>query len=230
MRPKTLLSWSTGKDAAWTLHELRRANEVDVIGLVSVVSRGADRVAMHSVREQLLQQQAGAARVPLWTADIPDPCSPAEYATSMQRLVERARAAGVTNFAFGDLYLEDVRARREENLRGTGLTPIFPLWGRRPRALAQEMVAAGLRAVLVSVDPNQLDPKFCGRIFDDALLRDLPQAVDPCGERGEFHTFTFAGPMFAEKIDVLVGETVMRDGYAYADLLASSSHGRSVNE
>ncbi|HVJ92145.1 MAG TPA: hypothetical protein VM580_20235 [Labilithrix sp.] len=219
MRPKVLVSWSSGKDAAWALHVLRRQATVDIVGLVSVVSRGDDRVAMHAVRERLLEAQAERAGLPLWKAPIPDPCSAEQYAAAMSRVVDEARAAGVTQFAFGDLYLEDVRAAREQKLASTGLRPIFPIWGRPPAELAREMVSAGLRAKLVSIDPRRLDRSFAGRTYDDGLLDALPADVDPCGERGEFHTFVHDGPMFSAPIHVANGAVTERDGYVYADLL-----------
>lgn len=221
-RPRVLLSWSSGKDSAWALHVLRAAGEVELAGLVTTVNEAHGRVAMHAVRESLLEQQAQAAGLPLWRVPIPHPCSNAEYEAAMGRLVARAVAEGVQAMAFGDLFLEDVRRYREERLAGSGLAPLFPLWGRLTDALAREMVAAGLRAVLSCVDPRQLDPRFAGRIFDAALLdelHELSNGVDLCGERGEFHTFAYAGPMFRREIALRVGETVERDGFVFSDLL-----------
>jgi uncharacterized protein (TIGR00290 family) len=225
-RPRVLLSWSSGKDSAWALHVLRSAGEVELAGLVTTVNEAHGRVAMHAVRESLLEAQAEAAGLPLWRVPIPSPCSNAEYQAAMGRLVARAVAEGVEAMAFGDLFLEDVRRYREEHLAGTGLAPLFPLWGRPTQALAREMVAGGLRAVLTCVDPRQLDRRFAGRIFDAALLDELqalPNGVDPCGERGEFHSFAYAGPMFRREIPLRVGETLERDGFVFSDVLPTGS-------
>ena len=221
-RPRVLLSWSSGKDSAWALHVLRSGGEVEVVGLVTTVNEAHGRVAMHAVRESLLEQQAEAAGLPLWRVPIPHPCSNADYEAAMGRLVAEAVAQGVEAMAFGDLFLADVRRYREERLAGSGLAPLFPLWGRPTGALAREMVAAGLRAHLTCVDPRQLDPRFAGRVFDAALLDELealPDGVDPCGERGEFHSFAYAGPMFRHEVAVRVGETVEREGFVFSDLL-----------
>ena len=219
MRPRVLVSWSSGKDAAWTLHVLRQQGAVEIVGLLTVVSRGDDRVAMHAVREALLEAQAERVGAPLWKVPIPAPCSAEEYAAAMARAIGEAREAGVRQFAFGDLFLEDVRAAREEKLAPTGLSAIFPLWGRDTKALATEMIDAGLRARLVSIDPKRLDRSFAGRVLDASLLHDLPPDVDPCGEHGEFHTFVHDGPMFSRPVPVLPGPVTERDGYWYADLL-----------
>lgn len=218
-RPRALLCWSSGKDSAWALHVLRQCGTVDVVGLLTTIDRTQGRVAMHAVREELLEHQAQAAGLPLWKHAIPSRCSNDEYQRSMASTIAAARAAGITAVAFGDLFLEDVRAYRERMMAGTGIAPLFPLWGRDTRALAREMVAGGLVAWLTCVDPAQLDPSFAGRRFDAALLAELPPSVDPCGERGEFHTFACAGPMFSREIPVRVGEAVARDGFAFTDLL-----------
>ena len=217
-RPKTLLSWSSGKDGAWALHVLRQRGEVEVVGLVTTLNEAFERVAMHGVREALLERQAAAAGLPLWKVPIPHPCSNAQYEEAMAALVERALAEGVSAMAFGDLFLADIRAYRERQLAGTGIEPLFPVWGMPTAALAREMVAAGLRARVTCVDPRQLSPDFAGRIFDAAFLDDLPPEVDPCGERGEFHTFCTAGPMFDAPLEVVPGEVVERDGFVFADL------------
>jgi uncharacterized protein (TIGR00290 family) len=218
--PRVLLSWSSGKDSAWTLHVLRRQG-VEVVALLSTFNGEADRVAMHAVRRELVEAQAAAAGLPLWRVDLPSPCSNAVYEEKMAAVIERARGARVTHVAFGDLFLEDVRAYRERQMAGTGIEPLFPLWGRPEgtAALAREMLDGGLRAVLTCVDPQQLAGAFVGRSYDAALLAELPPGVDPCGERGEFHTFCWAGPMFAAPIPVRVGETVTRDGFCFADVL-----------
>ena len=216
---KTLLSWSSGKDSAWALHTLRQDPQIELAGLFCTVNQAFNRVAMHGVRVELLQRQADRLGLPLQIIDIPYPCSNEQYAQVMSEFVTQARAAGVTHFAFGDLFLEDVRRYREERLQGTGISPIFPLWGSDTRELSQTMVVAGLRSVLTCVDPKQLSKDFAGRIFDATLLCDLPADVDPCGENGEFHSFAFDGPMFAQAVDFTLGETVARDGFVFTDLL-----------
>ncbi|MDO8545765.1 MAG: hypothetical protein Q7R68_00250 [Nitrospirales bacterium] len=216
---KALLCWSSGKDSAWTLHVLRRRRDVEVVGLLTTINTAYERVAMHAVRVALLEAQAEAAGLPLWTVPIPNPCSNQEYESAMGDAVRKALAAGITMMAFGDLFLEDVRRYRETQLTGTGLTPIFPVWGLPTDALARDMVAAGLRARLTCVDPKQLPASFAGREFDAALLADLPASVDPCGERGEFHTFAYAGPMFRQPVPIRTGEIVTRDGFVFADLI-----------
>ena len=219
-RPRALLSWSSGKDAAWALHTLRRAGAVEVVGLLTTLNAKFDRVAMHAVRRTLLEAQAEAASLPLLAVPLPWPCSNAEYEAALARALAEARERwGVTHIAFGDLFLEEVRAYRERQLEGTGLTPLFPLWGRPTRALAQEMIAGGLEARLTCVDPKRLPVEFAGRAFDAALLQDLPPDADPCGEAGEFHTFAHAGPMFSHPIPITAGEIVTRDGFVFADLL-----------
>jgi uncharacterized protein (TIGR00290 family) len=221
VKPKALLSWSSGKDCAWALHLIRQRGEVEVVGLVTTFTEAFGRVAMHGVRMELVQAQARAAELPLWTVPLPQPCSNEVYEQQMRSVVERARSEGIQAFAFGDLHLADIRAYRERQLAGTGLEPLFPIWGTPADTplLARAMIASGIRATLTCVDPKQLAPEFVGRAFDQALLSDLPPAVDPCGERGEFHTFCHAGPMFASPIPVYAGETVERDGFWFADLL-----------
>jgi uncharacterized protein (TIGR00290 family) len=218
-RPKALVSWSSGKDSAWTLHVLRQRDEVDVVGLLTTVNEVHDRVAMHAVRTELLRAQANAVELPLWPVPIPSPCSNAEYEAVMAAALARAKQMGVTVVAFGDLFLEDIRRYREEKLQGTGITPIFPIWKMPTDILAREMISAALRARLTCVDPNQLPGSFAGRAFDHALLTDLPPSVDPCGERGEFHTFAHDGPMFQWPVPIKSGEVVERDGFVFADLL-----------
>jgi uncharacterized protein (TIGR00290 family) len=217
---KVLLSWSSGKDSAWALHVLRQTPGVEVAALLTTFNSAVDRVAMHAVRHALVDAQAEAAGLPLWPVPIPSPCPNEIYEARMHEAMARARGEGFTHVAFGDLFLEDVRRYREERLAGTGLDPIFPLWNRPTPALAREMLAGGLQAVLTCVDPKQLDRRFAGRSYDATLLSELPPAVDPCGERGEFHTFCYAGPMFAGLIDVQPGEIVERDGFVFADVTA----------
>jgi uncharacterized protein (TIGR00290 family) len=224
-KPKALLAWSSGKDSAWALHVLRQEDRVEVAGLLTTTNEVFDRVAMHAVRRELVEAQARAAGLPLWIVPIPYPCSNAQYEERMAAALTRAREADITRVAFGDLFLEDVRKYRCERLAGTGLEPLFPLWTRpeNTRALAEEMLAAGLRATITSVDPKRIDPRFAGRDFDLALLSDLPPGSDPCGENGEFHTFCYAGPMFAAPLAIRKGEVIERDGFWFADVLPAAS-------
>jgi uncharacterized protein (TIGR00290 family) len=218
-RPRALLAWSSGKDSAWSLHVLRQQGEVEVVGLLTTVNQAFDRVAMHAVRRELLAAQAAAVGLPLTTVEIPYPCSNAEYEAAMAAAMARARGDGVAAVAFGDLFLEDVRRYREDRMHGTGLAPLFPIWGIPTDVLARRMVDAGLRARLTCVDPKKLPPTFVGRDFDAALLADLPADIDPCGERGEFHSFAYAGPMFERPVPIRNGDVVDRDGFVFADLL-----------
>jgi uncharacterized protein (TIGR00290 family) len=217
---RILLSWSSGKDSAWTLHVLRQRGEYDVVGLLTTFNEVADRVAMHAVRRELVERQAAAARLPLWAVPLPWPCSNEEYESRMARTCVKAISEGIEGVAFGDLFLEDVRAYRMKHMKDTGLEPIFPLWGLPTRALAKEMIAGGTRAKLTCVDTKKLDRSFVGREFDDSLLADLPEEVDPCGERGEFHSFVYAGPIFDSALAISVGETVVRDQFVFSDLLS----------
>jgi uncharacterized protein (TIGR00290 family) len=225
MRRPVLLSWSSGKDSAWTLHILRRAPDVEIAGLLTTFNETADRVAMHAVRRSLVEAQAAATGLPLWTVELPSPCSNADYEAKMSGVIERARAEGITHVAFGDLFLEDVRSYRVRQLAGTGIEPLFPLWGAVSATpdLARRMLAEGVRAVLTCVDPKQLPESFVGRQYDATLLSALPAEVDPCGERGEFHTFCYGGPMFASEIAVQVGEIVTRDGFCFADVASCTA-------
>ena len=217
---KVLVSWSSGKDSAWMLHVLKQEHPGTVQGLLTTTNEAFDRVAMHAVRRSLLEAQAGAAGVPLHVVPLPWPCSNEQYEARMGAAVREFVAAGFTHVAFGDLFLEDVRRYREERLAGTGLTPLFPLWKTKSTAdLAQEMIDGGLEARLTCVDPRVLDRAFAGRRFDATLLRDLPAGVDPCGERGEFHSFAYAGPMFSAPIAVRPAEVVDRDGFVFCDLV-----------
>jgi uncharacterized protein (TIGR00290 family) len=221
MTRRALLAWSSGKDSAWTLHALRRQADVEVVGLLTTVNQAFDRVAMHAVRRELLAAQAEAVGLPLSTVEIPYPCSNAQYEAAMAAALETARGDDVTAVAFGDLFLEDVRRYREDRMRGSGLTPLFPIWGTPTDVLAREMVASGLRARLSCVDPRKLPASFAGRDFDAALLADLAAFhpdVDPCGEHGEFHSFAYDGPMFSRAVPIRAGEVVTRDGFVFADL------------
>jgi uncharacterized protein (TIGR00290 family) len=213
---RALLSWSSGKDSAWSLYLLQQ--EYQVVGLLTTINQAFDRVAMHAVRRVLLEAQASAAGVPLWPVALPWPCSNAKYEKIMAAACEEALQAGVEALAFGDLFLSEIRDYRVNQLKNTGLEPIFPLWGFPTLRLAREMIAAGLRAKLTCVDPMRLSAHFVGRDFDEALLSELPTGVDPCGENGEFHSFAYAGPMFRHPIEIRVGEIVERDGFVFADL------------
>ncbi|GIV14697.1 MAG: ATPase [Armatimonadota bacterium] len=218
MKPKILLSWSTGKDSAWTLHVLRQSGEWHIVGLVTTVNTAFGRVSMHGVREELLEKQAQAVGIPLWKVPIPYPCPNEAYESAMLDLIARAREAGVTHFAFGDLFLQDVRDYRERQLAGTGITPVFPLWGINTTELAHDMIASGLRAVVTCLDPRQIPASLIGHEFDEAFLTKLPPSADPCGENGEYHTFCYDGPMFAYPVPVRTGEVVERDGFVYVDV------------
>jgi uncharacterized protein (TIGR00290 family) len=215
---KVLLSWSSGKDSAWTLHVLQQSPEIKVVGLLSTINQHFGRVAMHGTRIELVRAQAEAADLPLWEVPLPWPCSNPEYERAMADVCERAVAEDVTAMAFGDLFLEDVRRYRVEKLQATGLEPIFPLWKQDTRLLLQEMLGAGLKARIVCVDPSKLEAKFAGKDLGDTW-RDFPENVDACGENGEFHSFVYAGPMFREPIPIRIGETVTRDRFVYTDVL-----------
>ena len=219
MRPKILLSWSSGKDSAWTLHVLQQRGEVEVVGLLTTINTHFQRVAMHGTRLALLKAQADAARLPLWEVPLPWPCSNEVYEQAMSAACASAVAKGISAIAFGDLFLEDVRRYREDRLHGTGLEPMFPLWERNTRELISEMLERGLRARIVCLDPKKLPADFAGRDLDHDLVRRMPAGVDPCAENGEFHTFAYAGPMFHQPISIRDGEVVTRDGFLYADLL-----------
>ncbi len=228
MRRKALVAWSSGKDSAFALHEARRAGgleregELEVVGLLTTLTEDYGRVSMHGVREEILDLQAEALGLPCLKVRIPAGCVNADYERAMRDAVAAAMADGVERIVFGDLFLEDVRAYRERMLSGSGIAPVFPLWGRPTASLAAEMVAAGLEARIVCVDPRKLPPAFAGRTFDATFLSELPEGVDPCGENGEFHTCVTDGPMFGKPVPVVPGETVTRDGFVFADLRISA--------
>lgn len=220
---KTLLSWSSGKDSAWTLYKLQQRSDVELLGLVTTVNQTHQRVAMHAVRLVLLKQQAAAANLPLHIINIPHPCSNEHYNQAMDGFFDSIQQIGATHMAFGDLFLEDIRQYREENLKGTGLTPMFPLWLEPTEKLAQKMIDAGLKTRITCIDPNKLSANFAGREFNQQFLDDLPDGIDPCGENGEFHSFTYAGPMFKKPINISTGDVVEREGFIFADLQPEGS-------
>ena len=220
---KILLSWSSGKDSAWALHVLRRTHPNALAGLLTTINESAQRVAMHAVRRDVLEAQAHAAGLPLRVVPIPDPCSNEEYEARMRRLVDDVAREGFTHVAFGDLFLEDVRRYRETHLAGTGNDAALPSVGHPHAALADEMIAGGLRARLSCVDTRVLDSSFAGREFDASLLADLPPGVDPCGENGEFHTCVYAGPMFAAPLAIETGVPVTKPPFAWRDFILTSA-------
>lgn len=215
---RVALSWSSGKDSAWSLYLLRQEPEIEVQALITTINQEFDRVAMHAVRRELVELQAESAGLPLWKIPLPWPCSNEQYESRMREVCTRAVRAGFHAIAFGDLFLADIRAYRERQLVGTGLDPLFPVWQLPTRKLAREMIAAGVRAKVTCVDPKVLPREFAGREFDADFLRDLPPGADPCGENGEFHSFVYAGPMFQKPVPVELGEIVKRDGFVFADL------------
>ena len=216
---KILVSWSSGKDSAWMLHVLKQEMPGAAAALLTTVTEPYDRVAMHGVRTSVLRAQAEAAGLPLVTSLLPTPCSNEVYEERMRSVVDEAVANGFTHVAFGDLFLEDVRAYRVARLRGSGLEPLFPLWKKPTAGLAREMIDGGVSARITCLDPRVMPRELAGRVFDHALLDELPPGVDPCGERGEFHTCVVAGPMFTQSINVAVGEIVERDGFVFVDLV-----------
>ena len=225
-KPKALISWSSGKDSAFSLYEIRRAGEFDVVGALTSVTETFERVSIHGVRQEILRAQCEAAGLPQRIVSIPYPCPNEVYEARMGEAVAAAVRDGVTHMLFGDLFLADIRAYREQKLAGTGITPVFPLWNRPTPALARAMIASGLEAYLATVDLKKLPAEFAGRDLDASLLRDLPGNIDPCGENGEFHTCVVAGPMYSHRLAVETGERVVRDGYAYCDLVLTTNEGR----
>jgi uncharacterized protein (TIGR00290 family) len=217
-RPRAWLCWSSGKDSAWTLHVARQQGEVEIVGLLTTVTEPYDRVSMHGVRVEVLEAQAAAAGLPLESVPIPAPCPNAVYEEAMRKAIGRAKADGVSQMVFGDLYLEDIRAYRQRQLASTGIAAVFPLWQKPTGALAAEMIHGGLVAYVTCLDPARLPAELAGSRFDERFLARLPAGVDPCAENGEFHTCVTAGPMFDRPIPVEVGETVERDGFVFTDL------------
>lgn len=223
MTRRVLLSWSSGKDSAWTLHVLRAKPDVEVIGLLTTVNITYGRASMHATRLEILEAQARSVGLPLQTIPLPQPCSNEIYEEAMRRAIEDGIKIGATHIAFGDLLLEDIRDYRIRQLEGTGLTPLFPLWHEPTESLAWRMVDAGLKAVVTCVDLRRLPRSFAGRQFDHSFLDDLPSGIDPCGENGEFHTCVLDGPMFSKPLQVTVGEVVERDGFCFADLVPAET-------
>ena len=218
MKKKVLMSWSSGKDSAWALYKLQQDPTVEIIGLFSTVNSEFDRVAMHGVRVELLKRQAESIGLPIELIEIPYPCSNEEYEKVMSAFVEQAKAKDIECFAFGDLYLEDIRQYRVDKLQNTGIDPIFPVWGIPTETLSKDMIASGLRTIITCIDPRKISKEFAGREYSKDFISDLPDGVDPCGENGEFHSFVFDGPMFSKSIDIKVGEVVQRDGFIFADV------------
>jgi uncharacterized protein (TIGR00290 family) len=222
-RPKALISWSSGKDSAFALHEVRRAGEFEIVGALTTVTESFERVSIHGVRQEILLAQCAAAGLPPRVVPIPYPCPNEIYETRMGEAVAQAVQDGITHIVFGDLFLADIKTYREQKLAGSGITPLFPLWERPTLPLAHAMISSGMEAYLATVDLKKLPAEFAGRKFDTQLLADLPEGVDPCGENGEFHTCMAAGPMFTHRLAVTPGARVERDGYAYCDLVMAAS-------
>jgi uncharacterized protein (TIGR00290 family) len=216
---KVALSWSSGKDSAWTLHLLRQQPDIQVMALITALNSEAGRVAMHAVRRELVQAQAERTGIPLWAVELPWPCSNLEYEDRMRTLCQRATAEGVTAVAFGDLFLQDVRDYRIRQLQGSGLEPLFPVWQIPTGQMSRDLIAAGVKAKVTCVDPSKVAKSFAGREYDLSLLNALPAGADPCGENGEFHTFVYDAPVFSHPIGVRNGALVERDGFVFADLL-----------
>jgi len=217
--PKAFMSWSSGKDSAFALHTARREGLADIVGVLTTINEIYDRVAMHGVRNALLDRQIAALGLPAIKVMLPSPCPNEIYEARMEKACAEIKAQGVDHMVFGDLFLEDIRAYREEKLSPVGITPLFPLWKRDTAALAREMIASGMVTHIACLDPRKLDRRFAGRRFDEAFLRELPAETDPCGENGEFHTAVSAGPMFAAPIPVTIGETVEREGFIFTDIV-----------
>ncbi|QHS53116.1 adenine nucleotide alpha hydrolase [Edaphobacter sp. 12200R-103] len=216
---KVLLSWSSGKDSAWALHLLRQQPDIHVAALFTTFNSAANRVAMHAVRRALVHEQAEAVGLPLWSVELPWPCTNVEYEERLSAVLARAREERFDAIAFGDLFLEDIRAYRVKQLEESGLEPLFPVWGIPTGQLSREMIAAGVKAKIACVDQSKLGCSFAGHDWDAGLLSALPPGIDPCGENGEFHTFVVESPVFARAFAVRTGELVERDGFAFVDLL-----------
>ena len=224
MPKRVVISWSGGKDSAWTLHTLRRQpNEYVVIGLLTTLNQQFNRVAMHGVRRELLEAQAKAAGLPLWVVPLPSPCTNEHYERRLTNALGFMRGLGIDAIAFGDLYLQDIRRYRETQFGGCGLELLFPIWGIPTPELARQIIASGIKARLTCIDPKAVPPEWAGREYDSQLLAEMPGSVDACAENGEFHTFVYAGPIFPSPIPIVTGETVQRDGFFFTDLLPASA-------
>jgi len=219
LKKKTWLSWSSGKDSAWALQVLRHRPDIEVLGLFCTFNQEFNRAAMHAVRTELIREQAESVGLPMQLIPLPNPCDNSQYEGLMKEFVRQAECQGIEYFAFGDIFLEDVRRYRESKFTHTAITPLFPLWGMPTKALSREMVNSGLRAIITCVDPRHLPSTYAGREYDFSFLKQIPEGIDPCGEHGEFHSFAFDGPMFQKKISICAGETVSRDGFLFTDLL-----------
>lgn len=217
------MSWSSGKDSALALHHVHQAADIEVVGLLTTVNAAAERVAMHGVRRALLEAQSAALGLPVQMVELPWPCPNEVYEHQMAAAVTTAREAGVEVMVFGDLFLDDVRRYRERSLEGTGLRPVFPLWGRSTDAVARDLLKAGVRAIVTCVDLAQAPGELGGREYDESFLADLPAGVDPCGENGEFHTVVVGGPGFSSPIEVAIGEAVERGGFLFVDVIPISA-------
>jgi uncharacterized protein (TIGR00290 family) len=220
------MCWSSGKDAAWALHLARRGARVEVVGLLTTITEPYARASMHGVREEILEAQAEAVGLPLTRVYIPSPCPNELYEDKMRAAMDAALSRGVTRVVFGDLFLEDIREYRAAQLARVGMQPVFPLWGLPTRRLAEEMIAAGLRARITSIDPRQMPRELAGAEYGKEFLKALPAGVDPCGENGEFHTCCLDGPGFCRPVPVEVGETVERDGFVFTDLKMPETAGK----
>lgn len=229
MKGRALLAWSSGKDSAWALHILRQQGEYEIAGLFTTVNEKYDRVAMHAVRRRVVELQAEAAGLPLRVTSLPDPCSNEQYEAAMRGALAGFARDGITHLAFGDLFLADIRAYRERNMAGTGVTPLFPLWGLPTRPLLDEMLDAGVEAVITCVDPRKVPSRWAGQRLTRELLVELPPGADPCGENGEFHTCVVSGPMFRHRLPVTTGEVVERDGFFFADMLPPGESGGEIH-
>lgn len=220
---RVLVSWSTGKDSAWMLHTLTQDPNVEVVGLFCTINKHFDRVSLHGVRSELLRQQAEHCGLPLHTIELPFPCSYNDYDVAMRRFIEKAKKENIEYFAFGDLYLGEVRKSREDMLHESGIKPLFPIWGIPTKQLSRDMVLGGLKAVIVCLNPDMIDKNFSGAEYNNDFLDNIPDNIDPCGENGEFHTFAFAGPMFQKDINIIRGETVYRENLYFTDIIANKS-------
>jgi uncharacterized protein (TIGR00290 family) len=224
MSKKVLISWSTGKDSAWTLYVLQQDINFDIVGLFCTVNKEFNRVTMHGVRVELLEQQANNAGLPLYIIQVPNPCSYSEYEDAITQFTNKVEKTGIECFAFGDLFLKEVKQYRSNFLKTSGITPIFPLWDIQTKILSRQMIVNGLKAKITCINPKLIPPEFAGRMYDESFLNDIPKNVDPCGENGEFHSFAFDGPMFQRPIKIVSGDTVRRNGLYFTDLLLDASH------